>query len=112
MQKNECSRFSIETLLVFSNFFIFKLTPAFILFSFIFEKNSDYGELASLFLYFGLLYLPYKNTTKIIKRSTLFFTQAEIFKDDIERAILIDKKIKFLPRALSVSITKMSKAII
>ena len=100
MQKNEASRFSIETLLVFSNFFIFKLTPALILFSFIFEKNSDYGELASLFLYFGLLYQPYKNTTKIIKRATLFFTQAEIFKDDIERAILIDKKIKFLPKGL------------
>jgi ABC-type multidrug transport system fused ATPase/permease subunit len=97
IQRKESKRFKHDTVLVFSSFLIFKLTPSFILFAYIFQKNNNYGELASLFLYFGLLYGPYKKMTSIIKQSTLFFTQAEIFKDDIEQAIKIDKILKKLP---------------
>jgi len=100
IQSKESKRFKHDTVLVFSSFLIFKLTPAFILFAYIFQKNNDYGELASLFLYFGLLYGPYKKMTSIIRQSTLFFTQAELFKDDIEQAIKIDKILKKIPKGI------------
>ena len=109
IQQKETSRFTFDTILVFSSFLIFKLTPAFILFAYIFQKNNNYGELASLFLYFGLLYGPYKKLISIIRQSTLFFTQAEIFKDDIERAIKIDKKVKKIPRGIICIVYKESK---
>ena len=42
----------------------------------------------------------YKKMTSIIRQSTLFFTQAEIFKDDIEQAIKIDKILKKIPKGI------------
>lgn len=100
MQREEVKRFKNDTILVLSNFLIFKITPTIILFSYIYQKSTDFGELASLFLYFGLLFKPYKKLMKIIRHSTLFFTQAELFKDDIEHAIKTDEVLSSIPKGL------------
>lgn len=96
----EIDRFKLESILVFSKFFVFKVTPTLIIFYYILTNVNDYGELASMFLYFGILYQPVTKLIEIIKQSLSFFSQAEIFKDEIEKAILIEKKLEILPYGL------------
>ena len=100
IQVKEKKRFWYDTILVFCNFFIFKLTPTFIIFYYIYNDSNKYGELASMFLYFAILYGPISNLIKIVKQSTQFFSQATIFKDDIERAIKIESKLNSIPFGL------------
>lgn len=93
-------RFRMETVLVFSKFFIFKVSPTLIIFYYIFTNTKDFGELASMFLYFAILHQPITKLIGIIKQSVSFFSQAEIFKDEIEDAIIIEKKLLDIPYGL------------
>lgn len=94
IQSHDGKLFLHETLLVFMSFTIFKVLPTLILIYFLKNDPNNIGEMASYFLYFSLLHGPYKKLIKIIKQSSQFFSQAEIFREDIENSLNIDIALK------------------
>ena len=90
IQSQDGKLFLLETSLVFISFTLFKVLPTLILIYFLKNDPGNIGEMASYFLYFTLLRNPYNKLILIIKQSTQFFSQAELFKDDIEHALRMD----------------------
>ena len=58
------------------------------------------GKWLHIFYIFPSFVRPYKKLIHIIKQSTQFFSQAEIFREDIENALELDSTLKDISHGL------------
>ena len=80
-------QFRISTILAFNSFFLFKVLPLIILVLYAFKRDISLGSIASVFIYLGMLAIPYQRLTELLRISSINFSKASLFREDFEMAL-------------------------
>ena len=96
--KKEEMDFTLNTLIVLLRFSLLKVLPALILIYFVFGREFNSGQVASLFLYFSLLSQPFSRLTIILRDSIVLYNQNAIVRPHLETIIPLNEVKNLIPR--------------
>ncbi len=102
LDKQEIGSFNCETLIFVLTFFTFSLLPVCVLLLALYGSQISLGELASLMLFISMLRGPYMDFIQFVRECIVYFSDSEIFREDFDRSIQIEKMFMAIPMGVIV----------